>query len=360
LRRIRIAALLALAVGLMLPGGASAATKKLSAGPPISKPPPGAPKDADSNAFYRKLVTIHVGDKIRWTRGFHTITFPRKGQKPPPFISPDASGAKIAGQNDAAGAPFWFNGQTRLVLDPKGAFPVGGKSYNGKALTSSGAPLSNGPPKPYTLKFTKAGTYQYYCTIHPGMRGSVKVVKKGKRVPTAAADRKAVKKQVAKVIKRVIADDKFAGPAGNQVDAGHDTLSTTLLRFFPATKSIPVGGTLTLALSKNTTEIHTFAFGPADYLKTQADGFVTPDTSGGAGPPTLVFNPVIGFPSDPPPVLPPHTGAILGNGFFSTGVLDQDSKTPNPSSVPVTFSKAGTYSYICLIHPEMKGQIVVG
>jgi plastocyanin len=26
----------------------------------------------------------------------------------------------------------------------------------------------------------------------------------------------------------------------------------------------------------------------------------------------------------------------------------------------VTFNKAGTYDYICLIHPFMKGQIVVG
>jgi len=27
----------------------------------------------------------------------------------------------------------------------------------------------------YQVKFTKAGTYQYHCTIHPGMDGSIKV-----------------------------------------------------------------------------------------------------------------------------------------------------------------------------------------
>jgi plastocyanin len=357
LRRIWLLASLALAVALLIPAGASAATKKLVAGP---LNPKALPKGGDTNVFYRKLVTVHVGDKVKWTlNGFHTVTFPAKGKKPPAFIAPDPNGGKIAGQNDAAGAPFWFNGQTRLILSQQGAFPVGGKTYNGKKLVSSGAPLANGRPKPVTIKFTKAGTYQYYCTIHEGMRARVKVVKKGKKIPSAAADRRAAKKEFAKDAKRSQADAKFTGPPGNQVDAGHDTIRTTQLGFFPAKKTVPVGSSVTLALTRTTTEIHTFSFGPADYLKQQADGFVQPDTSGGPGRPVFVFNPLIAFPSDPPPTLPPYTGANHGNGFFNTGVLDQDPKTPNPATAHVVFSKPGTYSYICLIHPEMQGQIVV-
>ena len=50
-----------------------------------------------------------------------------------------------------------------------------------------------------------------------------------------------------------------------------------------------------------------------------------------------------------------------GNGFFNTGVLDRDNATPlNPGEARVTFNTAGTYNYICLIHPDMKGSIVVG
>jgi plastocyanin len=339
LRRTWLLASLALAVALLVPAGASAATKKLFAGPPVSKPPAGAPKDGDTNAFYRKLVTIHVGDKVRWTlNGFHTVTFPAKGQKPPAFIGPDPEGRKVEGQNDAAGAPFWFNGQTLLILEQNGAFPVGGKTYNGKKLVSSGAPLSNGRPKPVTIKFTKAGTYQYYCTIHPGMRARVKVVKKGKKVPSAAADRKAAKREFAARAKRVIADSKFQGPAGNQVDAGHDTINTSLLRFFPAKKTVPVGSTVTLALTRTTSEIHTFSFGPPDYLKKISDGFITPGPTGGPGRPLFIFNPMLAFSSDPPPAFPPYTGANHGNGFFNTGVLDQDPKTPNPASAHVTFT----------------------
>jgi plastocyanin len=356
----RTVALLVLTAGLLVPAGAQAATKSVIAGPPVKKLPKGTPPDGDANAFFRKTVTIHVGDKVRWTlNGFHTVTFPAKGKKPPAFISPDASGKKLAGFNDAAGAPFWFNGLPRLVLDPQGAFPVGTKTYDGSKLASSGAPLSNGKPKPYTLKFTKAGTYNYYCTIHYGMKGKVKVVKAGKAVPTAKADKKASAGEFAKLVAALTKNGKFAGPAGNVVQAGNDTTEASLFRFFPAKKQVPVGTTVTLQMPPKTSELHTFSFGPADYLKTNADNFLVPDMS--TTPPTFVFNPVVAFPSDPPPALPPYTATNHGNGFLSTGGLDRDAATPTigPTS-QITFNTAGTYDYICLIHPFMKGQIIVG
>ncbi|HYM57605.1 MAG TPA: hypothetical protein VES79_06540 [Solirubrobacteraceae bacterium] len=355
---MRNLALLALTAGLLVPAGAQAATKNIVAGPPVSKPPKGVPQDADTNAFYRKNVTIHVGDKVRWAiNGFHTVTFPAKGTKAPPFISPDPT-TKISGVNDAAGAPFWFNGQNRLILDPQGAFPVGGKSYDGTKPASAGAPLSEGRPKPYTLKFTKAGSFGYVCTIHIGMKGTVKVVAKGRAIPSAAADKKAVKAQFAKTVAQAKRGDKFAGPSGNAVQAGNDTTAVAILRFFPQRKTVPVGTTVTLSMPPTTSEVHTFSFGPAAYLKQHSDGFIAPDQS--KTPPVLVFNPVIAFPSDPPPVLPPYIGTNHGNGFLSTGVLDRDAATPSPGSAQIRFDKAGTYDYICLIHTDMKGQIVVG
>jgi len=355
MRGIAVAAVAATA--LVPAGAAQGATRTVTAGPPGKVK--GQPKDGDVNAFFRKAVTVHVGDKVKWTmNGFHTVTFPKKGTKPPPLISPDPGGAKVAGVNDAAGAPFWFNGQTRLVLDKLGAFPVAGKSYDGSKLVSSGAPLSPGNPKPYTLKFTKKGSYTYYCTIHPGQKGSVKVVGKGRAIPSAKANRKAAKREYAKDVKRLIKDAKFSGPAGNEILAGNDTTRTTLFRYFPAKKSVPVGTTVTLSMPAKTSEIHTFSFGPPDYLKGIADAFVMPDPANPTGPPT-VFNPLIAFPSDVP-TLPAHNGTNHGNGFLNTGVLDRDAATPSPPSTQVTFSKAGTYDYICLIHPFMKGQIVVG
>ena len=60
------------------------------------------------------------------------------------------------------------------------------------------------------------------------------------------------------------------------------------------------------------------------------------------------------------PTLPAYDGTSHGNGYLNTGILDRDAATPSPGSAQVTFSKAGTYNYICLIHPDMKGSIVVG
>jgi plastocyanin len=358
LSRMRTLALLAFTAALLVPAGAQAATKPVIAGPPVKKLPKGTPKDGDANAFFRKTVTIHVGDKVRWTiNGFHTVTFPAKGKKPPALISPDASGAKYAGFNDAAGGPFWFNGQTRLALDPLGAFPVGGKSYNGSKLVGSGTPPP-GRPKPYTLKFTKTGTFRYYCAVHSGMKGKVRVVRTGKAVPTAAADKQAVASEFAKLVATLKKKAKLAGPAGNVVQAGNDTAEATLFRFFPARKQVPVGTTVTFQMPARTSELHTFSFGPADYLKATEEKSLTPDMS--TTPPTLVFSPLVAFPSDPPPALPLFTGANHGNGFLSTGGLDRNAATPSPGSAQIKFDKAGTYDYICFIHPFMKGQIVVG
>ncbi|MEA2146847.1 MAG: hypothetical protein QOG59_2434, partial [Solirubrobacteraceae bacterium] len=33
--------------------------------------------------------------------------------------------------------------------------------------------------------------------------------------------------------------------------------------------------------------------------------------------------------------------------------------TPNPVSAQIKFTQAGTYHYICLIHPFMQGTVVV-
>lgn len=354
--KIRKLALLTLTVALLVPAGAQAATKSVAAGPP-GKPPKAFPKDGDTNAFYRKTVTVHVGDKVRWAiNGFHTVTFAAKGKKTPPFISADPT-HPVAGANDAAGAPFWFNGLPRLILDPQGSQPVGGKTYDGSKPASSGAPLSDGKPKPYTLKFTKTGSFGYVCTIHPGMEGTVKVRAKARRIPSATADKQAVKEEYAKTVALAKKLGASAGPTGNEVMAGNDSREATILRFFPLKKTVPVGTTLTLSMTKSTREIHTFSFGPAAYLKTVADGVFAPDS---AVPPAVVLSPLIVYPSDPPPTLGGPTGANHGNGYVNTGVLDRDSATPSPGSTQVRFDKAGTYDYICLIHTFMKGQIVVG
>jgi plastocyanin len=48
----------------------------------------------------------------------------------------------------------------------------------------------------------------------------------------------------------------------------------------------------------------------------------------------------------------PHT-AVSTDGVFKSKVMDTDEK------FSYTFTKAGTYSYYCSVHPKMTGKVVV-
>ncbi|MFZ0293741.1 MAG: cupredoxin family copper-binding protein [Candidatus Sulfotelmatobacter sp.] len=48
----------------------------------------------------------------------------------------------------------------------------------------------------------------------------------------------------------------------------------------------------------------------------------------------------------------PHT-SVSTDGLFKSKVMDTDEK------FSYTFTKPGTYSYYCSIHPKMTGQIIV-
>jgi plastocyanin len=127
-----------------------------------------------------------VGDSVRWAfshRVVHTVTFLPPGQSRPTLETPDPA-HPYTGFADAAGVPFWFNGQPSLLIPPDHAFPQGGSSTDGKTYKNSG--LSAPAFKPYKLKFTKTGTFRYLCLVHPGMQGSVKVLPKNRAVPPPA------------------------------------------------------------------------------------------------------------------------------------------------------------------------------
>jgi plastocyanin len=345
---------------LAVPASASAATKTVAAGPPLTKPPAGfANVNADGPQFYRETTTVHVGDTVRWKFfGFHSVYFPKKGGKNVPLAIPDAT-RKYAGEVDPAGQPFWFNGQTQIIGNPAAAFPLGGKTENGSKATSSGVPTTE--KFSYKLKFPKVGTYTYYCTIHPLMKARIKVVPKSATIPSVAADKKAVAKQLASTIAQLKRDLKRKDAAGNVVEMGRDTRKTSLLGFYPAKKTVPAGTTVEFHMSPVTNEIHTVTFGSdavlakGGFAEKLSQSLLAPlPGTGQNGPPVLGFPGAIFFPSDPGPLT--FDGTQHG-GFVSTGVLGREK--PLKPAATVTFTAPGTYNFICLVHPEMKGQIVV-
>jgi hypothetical protein len=105
---------LTLAVALGVPGAAHAATKDVSAGP-FAKGKQFQDAFGDANEYFRRTITIHRGDRVRWRlNGFHSVTFVPRGEDPPGLLLPQTDNP-VTGVNDAAGAPFWFNGQKAIV-----------------------------------------------------------------------------------------------------------------------------------------------------------------------------------------------------------------------------------------------------
>jgi plastocyanin len=342
----------AIALALGLTASASAAVVvPVSAGPP--KPVRAA--HLDFNGFFPSATRIRVGDSVSFSiNGFHTVTFLPKGEALPPLITVNPA-RPVAGRLDSAGGSFWFNGQPSQAINPVVSAPAGGKTYNGKGLLNSGLPAPTGPPKPFIVKFTKAGTFAFYCLVHPGMKGVVKVLPKKSHVPSVKLDKLAAKDEQ-KVANAEAMSLRRVKPAANTVLAGNDGNGPVAwLRFFPDSLKVKAGTSVEFKLSSKR-EVHTITIGPAPYTTEIENTFTVPQPLVGA-PPVLLVSPLAAYPSDPPP-LPAFTGTNHGNGFESSGILS-NAGGPLPSSVKITFTKPGVYLYECVIHANMDGKITV-
>ena len=352
------AAVGAMVVLLVLPAAAQARTKSVNLGIPPSSNKAfeklGLPLDV--NDFFPHGITINKGDKIRFLPvGFHSFDFPARGGDMLPLIAPN--GEKVSGLNDAGGSPFWFNGQDQVGFNPA-LLPPGNfgkkRSYNGSKRVASGLPLAE-DLKPVTVTFKKTGRHTYYCNIHPGMKGTVTVRPKGKRVPSKAADKKAVKRQVASSIKTAKTLPKATPPA-NTVNVGvAGKGGEELFAFVPSQMTVPTGTTLSFRMSPGSYDLHTATAGPGNpesepnsYLGQIAASFQSP-----------TFDPRAVYPSEQPPAIATLTPALHGNGFWNSAVMDTAAGNPLPASNSVTFGAPGSYDFWCMIHPFMKATVTV-
>lgn len=318
-----------------------------------AKAPAGTPKSATLNAFFPGKITINAGDKVTFrSRGFHTVTY--LGGKPAPALFvPD--GSTYAGIADSTGAAFFFNSLPKLTYNVSAFAPSGGTVVDGSQPVSAGllVPGEDGKPAKATLSFPKPGTYKLVCLIHPGQEMTVVVKAKGARVAKPAAVAAQSARETAKAWK-VAASLAKRKPPANTVYAGVGG-RTTLLAFVPAKLTVKAGTTVRF-VNESPSEPHNVAFGPIAYLQEfmrQTDK--VPFGPGGENQlsPALVYGTEAGGRYV-------YDGTNHGNGFMATPLTDTLAGTPLAQSVEVTFTKAGTYRYICLLHGEhMSGEIVV-
>lgn len=342
-------------LALLAPGAAQAASKTVLAGTPPTAAKSLQKYGADVNAYFPSSVAIRRGDSVRFQPvGFHDVHFlGSKGKQTTPFVP---TGKMIAGVNDAAGIPFWFNGQPELGPNPKVFTPNGklGKTVvtDGTKEIFSGAPLAD-KPKPMTVRFTKAGLFRYFCSIHPGMRGAVRVTARGRPVPSAAADARRVRTQVARALRIARNLGKAAVPT-NTVDVGRGGPGgVSFLGFLPEKRTVPVGTTVTFRMQTGDFETHTVTAGPGDPSKDPKSylGALTASLESPAARQELLY------PSDLPTSPAALTPALHGNGFWNSGGMDSVRASPLPQRSRVTFAAAGRYTLYCLIHPFMKATV---
>src|SRR5215211_5978358 len=285
---------------VLLPAAAQAAEKSVNVGVPRASQRALQPTFSDVNDFFPHQVTIHVGDTVRFVpSGFHTVNLPARGGRKLPIITPLTQ--PIAGSVDAAGAPFWFNGQPSVGLNPLLLRQGFGKrfSYTGARRVLSGLPLAR-RPQPMTVRFARAGTFRYFCDVHLGMTGIVRVVRPSRSIPSAAADRATLRRQVASTLAtaKALAASTPATPA-NTVDAGLEGRgNVTFLGFKPNAMTVPTGTTVTFRMAARS-EVHTATTGPGD-PENQPASYLGQIVAGLQGP---VFDSRGAFPSEPPGAL---------------------------------------------------------
>jgi plastocyanin len=350
----RRAVLLAVLLCVLPASLAQAATKTVYVGTPPASQRALAKLVADVNAYFPETVTVRRGDKVRFLPvGLHTVELPARGKAPDPLVT---AGAPIAGAKDAAGVPYWFNGLPDLQFTPSLLKIAFGKSftYDGSTTVESGLPLNS---KPMTVKFTKAGTFTYYCNIHSGMKGKVRVVGRGARVASARSDAKAVKRQAGTALKEARQLQTTLLPK-NTIQLGNGGRSgVEVLAMYPGEMSVPVGTTITFTMSRFSLAAHTATTGPGD-PGAQPDSFLGRISASIRETPP--FDQAGVYPSDlrgAPALLTPN---LHGNGFWNSGFMDRADATPQPKTQQVTIVAPGVYTFYCLLHPFMKTVVTAG
>lgn len=299
--------------------------------------------DADADpqfqisTYFPAKLTVRPGDTINFRSASkahpHTVTLGIKADQSnrPALITPQ-------GENPVAFGPCFTDTEPSTQLaacptpDPNPASPpaFAGKGYWSSGILSKAA----GPTTPanITLKLdaaTPPGDYTFLCMLHPFMTGVLTVADDDgdRQAPTAVrADAEAA---AARAIEAT-ADVKPRAATPGNVTAGWGDNITAVNLFDPQAITIKAGETVTWT-----------ATSPYE-------------------PHTVTFESKFTSPGDPAVSMPAgvKSGGTYTGGFTSSGFFGPEPFFPG-NTFSLKFSRAGTYQYVCAIHPPMTGTVTV-
>ncbi|MBD3926293.1 plastocyanin [Nocardioides cavernae] len=265
-------------------------------------------------AYGPKKIWINAGDTVHWVANSmepHTVSF-IDDKHPAVEFSPMTTYMTAPTSKGSISKPGQFRSSGIMAPAPDALFP--------DAVTS------------YDLKFKKPGKYKYLCYVHgEAMKAVVVVRKAGTPYPHTQAEYNAMATKASNAdIEHGLNlwSDALGAASSHHVFMGAADMRAQVNRFIPGNIVVKVGDSVTFDMARNVFPVpHTVTFGP---------------------PPANPFAPT-GDPTN-------FQGAAL-----SSGVILPAGFGPPPSTFTVKFTKAGTYSYVCLIHAGMGmvGQVVV-
>jgi plastocyanin len=355
-------------------------------------------------AFSPREVTVRPGMTLKfhqtWTGEPHTVTFGTmvdNGIKPLlPLLDNVAAGKEALpsepppeydnslwqerlpaffngpnGISQAAAHPCFAKTEADLPLHQKECSQANQKQppFTGTyAYYSSGfIPFEGARGNTYNIKIAdnaKEGTYFYYCNLHDvPMSGKITVKKAAKLESQAALNRrgKAEADRITKPLLAVYNKEKagqgeYKGNLAGSGDSSTENVDGNVNEFTPRTIQTKVGDKVTWTfLGEHTISFNVPPYTPLFKFNKKGNLQFTESLDkahgGWPGPPDGHSD----FEGPPPPAIHLDAGNFDGSG----GLKSSGSSFNRGDTYAVTFTKAGTYPYACLIHPGMIGKVVV-
>jgi plastocyanin len=352
-------------------------------------------------AYFPNQLRVHPGDRVVFTVHGpgepHTVTLgtdvddvlsafdklpPAQQNNPPksvvaldaklPSLFPQGPGDAV---QDAANPCFVASG----AVPANAACPAGDSTQ--PAFDGTQAYYNSGwkdPGQKFTVSIssgTEPGTYRFFCLLHrEGMTGKLTVVPSSTSIPSpgvvAARAAKELAAAQANLAAPLRALRQGKPPLPVPLPGKHVVLAGSgnpkggvgsISEFGPKVIHVPVGGYVIWYLIGP----HSITF---NSNKTNDDiRAVTPDGSVHLNPKALA---PAGGPGEPAHVKGGSGKGITfkvvaestwnGKGFHSSGVFGNSQGPPLIEGYRLRFTRAGTYKYICTVHDNMKGTVVVG
>ena len=296
-----------------------------------------ADKGRQALAFLPNEIWIHAGDRITWrfeADDVHTVTFLNATDKRPDFL-----------------------------VGPPNGFTTGSASFDGS--TSISTPLLvNGAT--FTVTFPNTGNFKLVCLVHERMTGAVHVLESSQPLPH---DQDFYDRQAADQRRDLLSDrDGHLEEACRQHgDQGDHSIDAHLVTVGVGEISATAGGSQTLSVVRFID--HTIVIHALETVEWDNHDPVTPHTvTFGTEPPNILGPPVGNVPitTDADGAL--HASISSNADNVHSGLIVAPPQELIGQNFPlgvtrfrVTFTRAGTFPYICALHDNlgMKGTVIV-